>query len=206
MKKTFMILLAIFMAGALLFMFTPTSSAAGPAAADLKVPAKLQATAVKIPASSVRAAIERAHGPLVVMCPGARAALAAYNACKQRCADAAAHAPLTPADLEMCGNMTAAQCADVIIARRAQACINQPMPAGCGDEYAKLQRENYECKKCAELRTQAAAAINDVRAKAAVVARLEAQLAAARAQLSAADRRMHAIVAARDRMCAAAQR
>jgi hypothetical protein len=79
MKKTFLILLAIFMAGALSLMFAPTSSAAEP-----QLPAQLKATDVKIPAAAVQAAIERAHGPLVVMCPGARAALAAYNTCKQQ--------------------------------------------------------------------------------------------------------------------------
>lgn len=200
MKKTFVILLAIFMAGALLFMFAPTSSAAEP-----QLPAPLKATEVKIPAAAVQAAIERAHGPIVVVCPGARGELAAYNACKVRCAQAAAAAPITPAELASCGSMTAAQCAEMLVARRAQNCIHTP-GAGCADEFAKLQRENWECRKCAELKTQAAAAINDVRAKAAAVAAAERALANARAALAASQARAHALVDARNRMCAAAKK
>jgi hypothetical protein len=200
MKKTFLILLAIFMAGALSLMFAPTSSAAEP-----QLPAQLKATDVKIPAAAVQAAIERAHGPLVVMCPGARAALAAYNTCKQQCAARAAAAPITPAELASCGNMTAAQCADMLIARRAEQCIHAA-GVGCADEYAKLQAENAECKKCNELKVAAAAAIRDVQAKAAAVAAAERALANARAQLSAAQAKAAALVIKRNQMCAAAAR
>lgn len=201
MKRAITLLLAIFMVGVTLVMFAPTASAAEP-----QLPDKLKATDVKIPKAAVQAAIEKAHGAVIVMCPGAKAALAAYNACKQQCAERAEHTPLTPADLELCGSMTAAQCAEMLIARRAQACIHTFGAAGCADEYAKLQIENAECKRCAELKTQAAAAINDVRAKAAAVARTEAALANARLALAAAQARANALVNARNRMCAAAQR
>jgi hypothetical protein len=201
MKKSFLILLAIFMAGALLLMFAPTSSAAEP-----QLPAVLKAPDVKIQAPAVQAAIERAHGPIVVVCPGARPELVAYNACKQRCAQAAANAAITPAELASCGSMTAAQCAEMLVARRAHNCIHTAGAVGCADEFAKYQRENWECKKCAELKTQAAAAINDVKGKAAAVAAAERALANARAQLAAAVAKANALTARRDQMCAAAAR
>lgn len=199
MKKTFTLLM-IFMVGVALLTYVPASSAAEPQPLP-----KLKAAEVKIPKAAVLAAMERAHGPLTVMCPGARAALLAYNACKKQCAERAEAAPITPAELESCGNITAAQCADMLIAKRAENCIKTP-GVGCADEFDKLQKENSECKKCAELKAQTQVAINDVKAKATAVAKAEAALAAAKAAHDTAVRKLRAVVFATGMVCEAAKK
>lgn len=176
-------------------MYVPASSAAEPVA--------LKAADVKILKSAVLAAIERAHGPIALVCPGARGELAAYNACKQRCAQAAAAAPVTPADLQACGSMTAQECATWLIEKRAKECIQTP-GVGCADEYAKLQTELWQCKKCAELKLAEAAAERDVAAKLRAYGAAKAAYERAAAALHAAKVKEHKLEDLRKRMCAAA--
>jgi hypothetical protein len=176
-------------------MFAPTSSAAEPAA--------LKPADVKIQAAAVKAAIERAHGPIVLVCPGARPELAAYNTCKQQCAERAAQAPITPADLQACGSMTAQECATWLIEKRAKECIQTP-GAGCADEYGKLQNELLQCKKCAELKQAEAAAEKDLAAKLRAYAAAKAAYERAAAALFAAKTKEQRLEDLRKRICAAA--
>jgi hypothetical protein len=185
-------------------VLAPGESAAGPPA--LRLPPRLSPAEVRIPKTAVQAAIEKATGPVASECKGAQAALQAYTACKDRCATAAQTAPITPLELEKCGNMSAEDCAEQLISSRAQACINAPSPAGCKDEFAKLQVENAECKSCNELKSATEKAVDATKAQAKVVAQAEAALAQARAQLAAAEARASALAAKTARTCADAQK
>lgn len=161
---------------------------------------------IKIPQSAVKAAIEKAIGPIRLDCPGAKMALNAYNTCKERCATSAQNAPITAADLQSCGNMTASDCANMLVNQRAQACVKAVGLAGCADEYAKLQRENAECKGCNDLKAQAQNAVNAANAQAKAVAQAEANLAQARSKWHSLQVQASALVNKRNAVCAAAAR
>lgn len=177
-----------------------------PAKASLQLPRKLAASEIKIAKADVQAVIERATGPVTSECQGAQAAAQAYASCKDTCAKAAQTAPITPAELEKCGNQSAADCAALLVSTRAHACINAPSPAGCKDEYAKLQVENAECKNCNELKTITEKAIEATKTQAKVVAQAEAALAQARAQLAVQEARAAALAAKTAKACADASK
>lgn len=178
----------------------------GPKRAIAQLPRRLAAADIKLSKAAVLANIERATGPAASECPGAKAALQAYESCKANCATAAENAPITPAELERCGDQSAADCAELLIASRARACINAPPPAGCRDEWAKLQQENAECKSCNDLMDATDKAVDAMKAQARVVAQAEAALAHARAHLEVAAARARALSAKAQRACAAAQK
>lgn len=171
-----------------------------------QLPRRLAPAEIKISKADVQSVIERVTGPAASECPGAQAALQAYETCKSNCATTAQNTPITPAELEKCGNQSAADCAALLVATRARACINAPPPAGCRDEYAKLQQENAECKSCNALTDATEKAVEATKAQARVVAQAEAALAQARAQLEAIEARANILAAKAARVCAAAQR
>lgn len=177
-----------------------------PVKASLQLPRKLASSEIKISKADVQAIIEKATGPVTSECQGAQSAAQAYTTCKDNCAKAAQTAPITPAELEKCGNQSAADCAAMLVSTRAQACINAPSPAGCKDEYAKLQSENAECKNCNDLKSTTEKAIDATKAQAKVVAQAEAALAQARAQLAAQEARAAALAAKTAKACADASK
>lgn len=203
--KKFCVLAIVF---CVTLMFSTTVWAADPADKPLAQPQLpvLKPADIKIQKSAVKAAIEKAVGPIRLDCPGAKMALNAYNACKERCATSAQNAPITVADLQSCGSMTASDCANMLVNQRAQACVHAVGLAGCGDEYAKLQRENAECKSCNDLKSQAQDSLNAVRAQAKVVAQAEANLAQARSKMHSLQVQAGALVNKRNAVCAAAAR
>ncbi len=203
MKKSCVLAIVVCIA----LMFSTTLWATYPVAkpvAQTQTPV-LKPADINIQKSAVAAAIERAIGPIRLDCPGAKMALTAYNACKDRCAASAQNAPITAADLLSCGNMTASDCANMLVNQRAQACV-KAAGVGCADEYAKLQKENTECKGCNDLKNQAQNALNAVQAQAKAVAQAEANLAQARAKMHSLQVQASALANKRNAVCAAAAR
>lgn len=161
---------------------------------------------VKIRATAVRAAIERAVKAGKSECAGAVAAEHAYAACNGKCAQKAETAPITPAELAKCGSQSAEDCAAQLVASRAKDCVAAPAPAGCKDEYVKLQLENSECKSCKDLTASAAIGAAAVKAQAKAVAQAEEALAQARATLAAYEGMAGAQEAKTAKVCAAAKK
>jgi hypothetical protein len=177
-----------------------------------EAPAKLPPMPQKPTANAIQAllkarvagAIGAVTGKLINDCAGSKAALEAYNKCKTDCASKAENTPITPAEMEKCGSMTAAACAEMLVKIRAQACITAPAPAGCTDELRSLQKENMECAGCKKLTAMAAAQIAEVKEADAAVQKLEKELADARAKQTMAARRLEGLEVAAKRLCAAA--
>lgn len=184
----------------------PPPAPGKPVMAFKQLPRRLVAADIRIPKADVQSIIDKVTGQITSECTGAKDALAAYNTCKDKCSQDAQNSPITPAELEKCGNQSAADCAAMLIATRARACINSPAPAGCKDAFAKLQLENAECKTCNDLKTFADKAVDATEAQAKVVAQAEAALQQARAQLDALEARAAALNARAQRACAAAKK
>lgn len=150
--------------------------------------------------------MEEVLGTVRSDCQGAKAAEAAFNACRDKCAQDAGNAPITPTELAKCGDMAADDCAAMLIAQRSQACIESGGDTGCKDKLDKLEQENAECKDCNASRAQQQQMAAAVAAQRKAVADEEARLAVARGKLARAELQFARISARAARACAAAAR